>query len=150
MILVDTNILLRMADPVSSDCQPSRRAVRLLRQRGKTLAIAPQALYEFWAVATRAAGAPPRGSNGLGMSANRADLWIGYVLRTFFLLPDHEDLPARWRVLVRTFNITGIKSHDARHVAAMQTHNLTEILTLNTKDFKRFPGITLLDPQSIS
>ena len=150
MILVDTNILLRLADPISADCAPARKAVQMLRQRGHVLAIAPQVLYEFWTVATRPAGKPPLGSNGLGMSANRADQWLGYVLRVFQLLPDHADLHVRWRALVRTFNITGVKAHDARHVAAMQGHNLTEILTLNIQDFKRFPNITLLDPRAIS
>ena len=150
MILVDTNVLLRIADPVAADCLPARTANRALRARGRILVITPQNLYEFWAVATRPAGKPPHGPNGLGMSANRADQWLGYVLRTFALMPAPPDLHIRWRALVRTYNVTGIKAHDARLVAAMQAHNITDLLTFNAQDFKRFSGISLLNPRAIS
>lgn len=114
MILVDPNVLLRVADPVSSDCPVARNALKTLRRRGTRLVIAAQSLYEFWSVATRPAGRPPAGANGLGMSAASADQWLGYILRTVRLLPEHSDLSARWRSLVLDFNVLGARSHDAR------------------------------------
>ncbi|HUO09755.1 MAG TPA: type II toxin-antitoxin system VapC family toxin [Phycisphaerae bacterium] len=150
MILVDTNVLLRIADPISSDCKPARASIKTLRHRGVELVIARQTIYEFWAVATRPAGKPPLGSNGLGMSANSADQWLSYALRAVKVLPDPADLPNRWRTIVRSFNVLGIKSHDARLVAVMQAYNITQLLTFNTADFKRFHFITTLDPCATS
>jgi predicted nucleic acid-binding protein len=149
MILVDTNVLLRLGDVVSSDCQPARAATMALRRRGERLAIAAQSLFEFWAVATRAPGKPPQGLNGLGMSVARADQWLGYVLRTFELLPDHPDLSVRWRNLVRTYNVIGAKSHDARLAAAMQVHQIGEILTFNGGDFGRYGFVRVVDPHQV-
>ena len=148
MILLDTNILLRFTDSVNPDCQASRTAVHKLRQRGESLVIVPQNLYEFWAVATRPTGSFPR-ANGLGLSTNRTDLWTSYWNRNFTLLVDTEDLVNRWRTLVRVFTVVGKKSHDARLVAAMQSHNITDLLTFNTQDFKRFPNISLLNLHTV-
>jgi predicted nucleic acid-binding protein len=149
MILVDTNVLLRLGDPVSSDCRPARAATAALRQRGERLVIAAQSLYEFWSVATRPPGKPPQGVNGLGMSVSRADQWLGYVLRTFELLPDHPELTARWRDLVRTHNVVGAKSHDARLAAAMQVHQIGELLTFNGADFNRYAFVRVIDPHKV-
>jgi len=149
MILVDTNILVRVADPISTDCKATRLALKLLRGGGNLPVIARQSVYEFWAVATRPAGRPPMGSNGLGMSANRADQWLDYILRTLTIIDDPKDLMERWRNLVRNYNVTGMKSHDARLVAIMQGYGIADILTFNTADFKRFNGINLIDPRSV-
>jgi predicted nucleic acid-binding protein len=40
-------------------------------------------------------------------------------------------------------------THDAHLVAVMQVYSVAHILTFNTGHFKRFPGITVLDPLSI-
>jgi len=148
MILADTNILLRMADVAHPDAPHARSAVLKLHRAGKTIHIVPQNLYEFWAAATRPAGPFPA-ANGLGLSANRADLWIGYVQRNFSLLPDKPELWQHWRKLVSVFGVVGRKSHDVRLVAAMQTYGLKELLTFNAPDFKRFATIQIIDPRAI-
>jgi predicted nucleic acid-binding protein len=43
----------------------------------------------------------------------------------------------------------GKKSHDARLVAAMITHNIDNILTFNTDDFLRYSEIIPVDPRTI-
>jgi predicted nucleic acid-binding protein len=149
MIAIDSNVLLRLADPASSDCLPARNATRVLRRAGQRLVIFPQNLYEFWSVATRPAGKPPAGSNGLGMTPVRADQWMDYLLRTFVLLLDAPELVVHWRTLLRASGVTGIKCHDVRLVAAMQTHNVLQMLTFNEQDFRRFPNLTILDPHTI-
>jgi hypothetical protein len=35
-------------------------------------------LYEFWTVATRQAGPPPFGQNGLGMTCAQASQWLNF------------------------------------------------------------------------
>jgi len=148
MILVDTNILLRIADAANADSPVARRAILRLHRAGRKLLMVPQNLYEFWAVATRPTGAFPS-ANGLGMSASRADLWVGYLHRNFELLPDKPDLHERWRQLVTIFGVVGRKSFDARLVAAMQTHGLSDFLTFNGQDFKKFASINVIDPHSM-
>jgi hypothetical protein len=38
---------------------------------------------------------------------------------------------------------SGVQVHDARLVAAMLVHEVTYLLTLNKRDFMRYPGITV-------
>ena len=148
MILLDTNLLARITNSNHPHCAPSRRALNVLLAQGEQLIIVPQNLYEFWAVATRKLGAPPTGQNGLGMTANQASLWLHYFRRRFKLLPDRVDLVDRWHALVKTLGIKGLKAHDARLVAAMQTFGIAQILTFNGNDFKGF-SITVIDPSSV-
>ncbi len=148
MILLDTNLLGRMTDSTDPQCAASRRAVRVLLGQQEQLIIVPQNLYEFWAVATRKIGPPPAGQNGLGMTTNQTSLWLNYFQRRFKLLPDHTDLVDRWHDLVKTFGIKGLKSHDARLVAAMQTLGVARLLTFNGNDFKNF-SITIIDPATV-
>jgi predicted nucleic acid-binding protein len=148
MILLDTNLLGRMTDSRDRQCAAARDAVAVLRRQGEQLVIVPQTLYEFWAVATRKAGAPPAGQNGLGMTTNQASQWLRYFQRRFTLLPDREELLARWHELVVTLGIKGLRSHDARLVAAMQCYGMTRLLTFNGGDFKDLP-VTVVDPASV-
>ncbi len=148
MILLDTNLLARVSNSAHPHCIVARRAVTVLRGRCEHLVIVPQTLYEFWAVATRKAGAPPAGQNGLGMTTNQASLWLRYFQRRFTLLPDRAELPARWHELVATLGITGLRSYDARLAAAMQCYGMTRLLTFNGGDFKSLP-VTFIDPASV-
>jgi predicted nucleic acid-binding protein len=148
MILLDTNLLARITDSAHSQCAIARQAVQASLAKRERVIIVPQNLYEFWAVATREPGTPPAGQNGLGMTPEQASQWLRFFQRRFILLPDREELLAHWHSLVRTLQIKGLRSHDARLVAAMQTHGITRLLTFNTDDFKGF-SITLVHPASL-
>jgi predicted nucleic acid-binding protein len=74
---------------------------------------------------------------------------MGRVERLFPLLPDQPTLLAEWKSLVVTYQCQGKVSHDARLVAAMRTHGLTDILTFNVGDFQRYPGLTVIDPAKV-
>jgi predicted nucleic acid-binding protein len=148
MILLDTNLLARLTNPADAQHSVARRAVGALRSGVNRPVLVPQTLYEFWAVATRGAGAAPVGQNGLGMVPNRASLWIRYFRRSFTILPDPPDLLDRWFSLVDQFGIAGTRSHDARLVAAMQTHGIADLLTFNAPDFRKLP-VNIIDPASL-
>jgi hypothetical protein len=67
-------------------------------------------------------------------------------------LPKVEDPPglfARWVALLVKYQCKDKVAHDARDVAAMNHHGLTHVLTFNTADFARFPGIVAVDPATI-
>jgi predicted nucleic acid-binding protein len=148
MILLDTNMLGRLTDSGDPLCAAARQAVHTLLARRDRLIVVPQNLYEFWAVATRKPGVPPVGQNGLGMTPEQASQWLLFFQRRFTLLPDREELLTRWHALVRTLGIRGLRSYDARLVAAMQTYGITRLVTFNANDFKGF-AITLIDPASL-
>ena len=141
VILVDSNILMRYTN--SGDlCYPIvDAAIGTLSSRGRKLCIAPQILYEFWAAATR-----PVSVNGLGFSTAECVVAMGHIEHLFLLLPDQPTLLAEWKALVVNHQCQGKVSHDARLVAAMRTHGVTDILTFNVADFRRYPGITVIEP----
>jgi predicted nucleic acid-binding protein len=145
MILLDTNLLTRMTRSRDPQSAVARGAIQSLLMRGERLIVVPQNLYEFWTMATRAAGAPPVGSNGLGMTTTQAANWLRFFQRRFVLLPDRENLSGLWQELVETHGITGFRAHDARLVAAMQSYGITHLLTFNSGHFRGLP-VTVLDP----
>lgn len=145
MILLDTNLLGRMTDSTDPQCAAARRAVHGLLANCERLIIVPQNLYEFWAVATRKPGPPPIGQNGLGMTCQQASQWIQFFQRRFALLTDRAELLGYWHVLVKSLGVKGLKSYDARLVAAMQTYGIVRLLTFNGNDFTGYP-ITIIDP----
>ena len=66
-VLLDSNILLRLASASHPMHTEARDAVAALQRSGDTLQTVPQNFYEFWVVATR-----PVTANGLGMSGERS------------------------------------------------------------------------------
>lgn len=142
--LVDTNVLLRSVQkthPMSSDAV---RAINLLLRNNEAVSVIPQNLIEFWAVATR-----PRVQNGLGLSVEETARQIAYFKSVFMLLSDTNGIFEEWERLVAQHQVRGKQVYDARLAAAMSTHNITDLLTFNTDDFKRFTAITAVNPQTI-
>lgn len=148
MILLDTNVLGRLADSTDPQHVLTVRAVHVLLRRDERLGIVPQNLYEFWAVATRLVGPPPIGQNGLGMAPKQAGQWLRFFQRRFTVLFDQQELLSRWHELVELLEVKSFRAHDARLVAAMQTYGITRLLTFNGAHFKGFP-ITVVEPASV-
>src|SRR5262245_42734929 len=86
------------------------------------------------AATRRSAGWSERIGHDLGPGESMA----GFFQRRFVLLPDREDLVARWHALVRANKITGYRSHDARLAAAMDVYGIGRLLTFNADDFRPF------------
>ena len=144
-MLADTGILLRLVARSDPQCALVRGAVRLLRQRGERLVTSPQNVAEFWNVCTRPAGA--RG--GFGLSVADAARRLRIVERLFPILPDSPAAYALWKRLVEDHGVMGVQVHDARLVALMMAHSLTEILTLNAADFARYPSVIAATPDAV-
>lgn len=144
-IPLDANVLARMAQPGHAHHLIAIDAVNALVLRGDTPCLFPQTLYEFWVVATRQTAL-----NGLGFTANQAAAELSRLKRLFPLLHDSPAIYPEWERLVTVHQIMGKNAHDARIVAAMTTHGLTHVLTFNTNDFTRYPGITALDPAVVT
>jgi len=112
-VLLDTNILLRLAQPHHPQGPLAATAVRSLRARGESLQITQQNLVEFWVVTTR-----PASANGLGFTVDQAAAEISSV-RKLFALQSEVSLHDIWEGLVINYRISGKNAHDARLVAAI-------------------------------
>ncbi len=143
--LLDTNILLRLSKYDDSEQGRIKIAIERLIEKGSDLCYTPQNVVEFWNVFTR-----PRERNGFGLTTAEADREAALIERQFTLLPDDERIYPEWRRLVVEYSISGTKVHDARLVAAMKVHAITRLLTLNTGDFARYPGITAVHPREVA
>lgn len=143
--LVDTNLLLRIAQPSHAMYLDASRSLATIASRGDQLRIIPQNLIEFWVVATR-----PIANNGLGISPTNAAGELTKFKNLFVVLPDEAEIFSRWEELVIKYNVSGKQAHDTRLVAAMLVHELTHLLTFNDRDFKRFTEITVINPQNVT
>lgn len=142
--LADTNLLLRSIDSAHPMHAEAIHAIRTLRARGNLIHIVPQNLIEFWNVYTR-----PLERNGLGGTAIEAKAEIERLKQFFPLLLDTAEVYQVWENLVVTYGVMGVNVHDARLVAAMLIHGLTQIVTFNTDDFRRYSEITAIHPAEI-
>jgi predicted nucleic acid-binding protein len=142
LALVDTNVLLRTVDPAHLQHALAAAHLRACRLAAYELCVVPQVHYEFWVVATRAVA-----QNGLGMTTAEATAQLAKLGPPLFrLLRDERAIYDEGREVVARHQAQGKQAHDARLVAAMRRHGITYLVTFNTTDFQRYPGITLLDP----
>jgi predicted nucleic acid-binding protein len=142
--LLDTNILLRSADPAHPMNPEAVEAVAALLDAGEAVAIVPQNISEFWNVGTR-----PADKNGLGLTPAQVDSEVSRLEAALSLRADIPQIYREWRKLVVKHSIVGVNVHDARLVAAMIAHGLSHILTFNDKDFRRYQGITVMTPADV-
>ena len=138
-VLLDTNILLRLAQPQHPSAPLAAKALKALRAGNETLHITQQNIVEFWVVATC-----PIDANGLGFTTRQAAEEVGALKRLFLLLPELP-LQDAWERLVVEYRVSGKNAHDARPVAAMVVHGIESILTFNTQDFLRYGEIRVLN-----
>jgi predicted nucleic acid-binding protein len=143
-LLIDTNVLLRIAQTSSPDHGTAKSAVLALVDADVKLCIVPQIIYEFWVVATR-----PQSVNGLGMDVAGALRSITGIVRDYQLLRDERGIYGNWLTLVSDNQVMGKTAHDARLAAAMQRHQLTKLLTFNKPDFTRFTTIQVFTPAEV-
>jgi predicted nucleic acid-binding protein len=143
-VLIDTNILVRGIHRKSEKHREAIRALRTLRSRADKACVAAQNIYEFWAVATR-----PVDTNGLGLSPSQATRVTSRIEELCVVLRDPPELYDEWRRLIVDHVVSGKKTHDARLVAAMKVHGITQILTFNSGDFARYTGISVIHPAAL-
>jgi predicted nucleic acid-binding protein len=143
-VLIDTNILLRLAEPAHLQHDSAHEAVKRLIARHETLAIVPQNLYEFWVASTR-----PLDRNGLGFTTAAAKEEMAKVEQLFELLDDEREILPNWRLLVLQHDVKGKAAHDTRLVAAMAVHGVSSLLTFNKPDFLRYETISVVTPEEV-
>ena len=133
-ILIDTNVLCRLAERGHPHHAFAESAVTNLHHHRHELCLVPQVLYEYWVVVTR-----PVADNGLGMPPSEVDKIVDLWLDRFTLCRDERGVFSIWRELVRQHNAKGKSAHDARLVAAMRRHTSAESVDLQRRRFQALP-----------
>ena len=145
-ILADSGILQRLFELTDSRHAAAQQTVRALLAQGHELVTASQNVAEFWNVCTR----PATARGGFGLSLVETELRLQRLEREFAILPDVSSTYATWRGLVVAHAVLGKQVHDARLAALMLSHGVTQIVTLNGRDFARYPALTVIDPLSFA
>jgi predicted nucleic acid-binding protein len=107
--------------------------------------VTAQNVIEFWSVCTR-----PVASNGLGLLPRQAARHVSRIDALFHFLPDVPQIYEEWKRLVRAQSVSGLQVYDARLAATMKVYGVVSILTFNVGDFRRFPGIDVLHPETLA
>ena len=143
-VLVDTNVLLRSAQPSHPLCPQATYAVsKLLRQKDAVF-FCSQNIAEFWNVASR-----PAEMNGLGFSQEEILEEVNSIENLLTLLPDIPAIYPVWKRIVQDHDVQGVKVYDARLVAVMSVYAIDSVLTFNVADFKRYGNINTVQPATM-
>jgi len=143
--LLDTNVLLRLAEEGSAEHMVAEAAVEHLLARNESVFIGAQVLVEFWAVATR-----PQAVNGLGWSIATAAEALRTLRQQLPLLPETPEVLDRWFELVGRCQVAGKRAHDARLAALLLAHGILRLLTFNTADFPGAWGVEAMHAEQLS
>ena len=143
-VLLDTNILLRSAQPTHPLCSEAASAVSKLLRQEDAVFFCSQNIAEFWNVATR-----PAEVNGLGFSHEEALQEVASIESLPTLLPDIPAIYPVWKQLVQDHRVQGVKVYDARLVAIMSVYTIDTVLTFNVADFKRYGDVSAIHPGSV-
>lgn len=143
LVVVDTNVLLAATDRSRAAHEV---ATGLLNEDVRRLALTPQIVREYLAVATR-----PIEVNGFGLPGEDAVANVEQFLDDMELLPEGGSTTRRLMGLIGERSATGKQVHDANVVAVALAHQANVIVTDNTRHFSRFAdliGVEGLGPAS--
>jgi len=131
--LVDTNILLSIPKLSDPNHLTVDNAIAKLATHSTTHYYTRRNIAGFSNSTTR-----PLSRNGFGLTVQDADREIALIEFGMELLPDGAVVYREWRRMVVQYGVSGVQVHGGRLAAAMYTHGISHILTLNGPDFSRF------------
>lgn len=137
LAVVDTNVLLAATDR-SRDHHEA--ATRFLNEEVRRLAVCPQIVREYLAVASR-----PVAVNGLGLSGEDAVANVEQFLECMEVLAEGPATTRSLMDLIVTGPSVGKQVHDANVVAVALAHRAVAIVTDNTRHFARFAHVVVVE-----
>jgi len=143
-VLIDTNVLLRRAQPSHSSYSVAVESIAGLLASNTPVYFTPQNISEFWNVATR-----PIENNGLGLTHELVIAELTIIEELLTLLPESPAVYSEWKRLVALHRVIGSKVYDARLVATMNVYGVQSILTFNAADFTRYLNVAVLEPSRV-
>ena len=142
--LADTNVAARWVLSGDPNYPTIRRAVFELQTRQEIIYVTTQVLVAFHALATR-----PVIANGLGWTPRAARAEARNIEAMFPLLPETEAVYPSWGALIDAYDIVGRQVYDAQIVAVMHAYRISHLLTMNPGHFRRFDGVTVVEPHTL-
>jgi predicted nucleic acid-binding protein len=145
--LLDTGILLRLADLRDIQHAVVFESVQKLISKSEELLTATQNVAEFCNVITR-----PIANNGMCQSPQDAIKILEAEIQTICTtIPENDLVYSEFKRLVSTYSVAGKQVHGARLVAIMLAWQIESILTLNDRDFRRYEpeGIKIITPAEL-
>lgn len=136
MVLVDSNILIYSLNSSSEKC---KKAQDFLQKNQLQLCVAQQNIFETLRVLTHS-------KSPQSLSPKQAITALSLVTKHFVVinpLPDTEYLALE---LIAKHTVAGNKIFDAYLVATALSHGVTAVATDNTKDFKMFEMLKVINP----
>ncbi len=131
-VFIDTNILIYANFTDITFKEQARTKLHWFLQNNYNLWISRQVIREFLVYATR-----------YNFENDKID--IKTVIDTIFInfqqytiANDIGGVSENLKYLIKKYNLSGKKIHDANIVATMQAFNITKLVTHNVKDFQRF------------
>jgi predicted nucleic acid-binding protein len=144
-LLIDTGVLLRAFDRADPDRAKIWLALRPTLRSSARPQTAMQNVAEFWNVSTR----PATARGGMGHPSGRVALRVLAIERYCEVVTETENSYQIWRDLVASHGVIGASVHDARLVAMMLDRGISDILTLNAADFRRYP-VNVITPDQVT
>ena len=137
VVVVDTNVLLAATDRSRGHHDA---ATRFLNEDVRRLAVSPQIVREYLAVASR-----PVAVNGLGLSGEDAVANVQQFLEGMEILTEGPATTTSLMDLVVAGPSVGKQVHDANVVAVALAHRAVSIVTDNTRHFARFAHLVAVE-----
>ena len=134
---IDTNILLRLSTGQQAKYPEVRLALNRLQRLNPGIFCAAQNIAEFWNVSTR-----PADKNGFGLTIPEVQEELNQLETVIAVLPETLEV-------FLAHEVRGVQVHDARLAANMRVHGVRNLLTLNGRDFRRFPDIAIFAPADL-
>jgi len=133
LVVVDTNVLLAATDRSRT---AHEMATRFLNEDVRRLALTPQIVREYLAVATR-----PVEVNGFGLPGDDAVANVEQFLDDMDLLPEDVSTTRRLMELIAGRSAAGKQAHDANVVAVALANQASVIVSDNTRHFAQFADL---------
>jgi len=139
----DSNILIHLTNTNSPDHRAAEFALKELEQVGTELLYTSQNIAEFWNVCTRI------GPGGIFLSIEETSRRLAMVEARFIFLPELPRAAEIFKDILRRYRVRGVQVHDARLASVMLASGVSEILTFDRDDFKRYTELTIIHPDDL-
>ena len=144
-MFVDTNVLVAARFVTAPAHLAASRCLDHVGNSGEPLQISRQVVREYLVAVTR----PQSWLEPLAMGEALED--ASRLLASFTVLEDGPNVMTALTALCREVPLAGKQVHDANIAATMLAHGERRLLTLNTRDFRRFgERIELVDIEGVA
>lgn len=139
-VFIDTNILIYASLKESPFHQASKKCLGNLQKQEAVLVISRQVLREYLAAMTR--------PNTITMELQQEKIIqaIRAFEEDFVVLNEGAEVTKKLLELTEKVSVSGKQIHDANIAATMLVNGITELLTHNVGDFKRFTPDLIIIP----